>query len=103
MGKKVLALALTGALVAVGGVATAGATGARAEKVACHIDLFIQHYPTASAPGQDFGLVKCSKPFGRGVQYDTFKLMPKTSTTGTAVLRFKASGIAQQRIAQATG
>jgi hypothetical protein len=41
-------------------------------------------------PGQDFGLVECSKPFGHGVQYDTFRLMPKTSTTGTAVLRFKA-------------
>jgi hypothetical protein len=90
MRTKLFALVLASMSVFAVGVATAGARGAHTEKVACHIDLFIQHYPTASRPGQDFGLVKCSKPFGRGVQYDTFRLMPKTPTTGTAVLRFKA-------------
>ena len=90
MPTKLFALVLASVFVFAAAVATAGATGAHTQKVSCHIDLFIQHYPTASAPGQDFGLVKCSKPFGRGVQYDTFRLVPKTSTTGTAVLRFKA-------------
>jgi len=87
---KISALALASVFALAAGVATAGATGAQTEKVSCHIILFLQHRPTASAPGLDFGLVKCSKPFGRGVQYDTFKLMPKTSTSGNALLRFKA-------------
>lgn len=90
MRTKLFAVVLTSLLVSSAGVATAGATGTHAQKISCHVDLFIQHYPTASAPGQDFGLVKCSKPFGQGLQYDTFRLMPKTPTTGTAVLRFKA-------------
>ena len=90
MRTKVFALVLASVFVSAAGVGTASGRGTQTEKVSCHINLFLQHRPTASAPGLDFGLVKCSKPFGRGVQYDTFKLMPKTSTAGNAVLRFKA-------------
>ena len=90
MRTKLFPLALASVLVLAAGVATASGRGTQTEKVSCHINLFLQHRPTASAPGLDFGLVKCSKPFGRGVQYDTFKLMPKTPTNGTAVLTFKA-------------
>jgi hypothetical protein len=60
------------------------------KSVTCDMNIRIQSFPTASAPGEDFGFVDCSGPFGRGVQYDTFTLTPKTSTTGTAELRFKA-------------
>jgi hypothetical protein len=77
------------------GLVTAGGPPAAAKKkktrtVTCTIHLQTQSFPTASAPGEDFGFVDCSGPFGSGVQYDTFTLMPETATTGTAELRFKA-------------
>lgn len=62
----------------------------KTKKVTCHIMLIQQHAPSASAPGEDFGIVNCSGPFGKGVQHDTFTLMPKTQTSGNALLKFKA-------------
>ena len=58
-------------------------------KVTCHIVNFQQALPSASGPGVDFGFVNCSGPFGKGVQYDTFTLSPKTPTSGNAELKFK--------------
>jgi hypothetical protein len=77
-------------------VSAGGATGAtRATRsgsrtIKCHVEAHVQNLPTASAPGRDFSFVSCPAPFGHGLQYSTFKLMPKTKTTGEAVLDFKA-------------
>ena len=60
------------------------------KKVTCHITLFQQQAPSASGPGVDFGFSNCSGPFGKGVQYDTFTLMPTSPSSGNAVLKFKA-------------
>jgi len=82
------------AVLAVGllapGAPTAAAKKKKGRTVSCTIHLQTQSFPTASAPGEDFGFVDCSGPFGSGVQYDTFTLMPETATTGTAELKFKA-------------
>ena len=69
--------------------ATAGAL-AGAKKFKCHVEDHIQKFPTASSPGTVFSFVRCPAPLGHGIQHATFRLTPKTSTTGTAVLRFKA-------------
>jgi hypothetical protein len=90
---KAIAWAITITAVAILGPGS-GMAGAKEKKktetVKCHISLIRQSSPTASAPGEDFGFVTCSGPFGEGVQHDTFTLMPKTSSTGTATLKFKA-------------
>ena len=80
------------AIATVGAVAVgAPAAGAKKQRtVSWTIHLLTQSFPTASAPGEDFGFVDCSGPFGSGVQHDTFTLTPATATTGTAELRFKA-------------
>jgi hypothetical protein len=84
------AVVLSAVVVATSAAAPAGASGGAAKKVKCHVESHIQHFPTASAPGTDFSFVSCPAPFGRGLQYSTFRMTPKTSTTGIAVLRFKA-------------
>src|ERR1700760_4019756 len=66
------------------------ANGSQSKKLKCHVEDHIQKFPTASAPGTVFSFVRCPAPFGHGLQHATFRLTPKTSTTGTAVLRFKA-------------
>jgi hypothetical protein len=60
------------------------------DTIKCHVEDHIQSFPTASSPGKVFSFVRCPAPFGRGISNATFRLFPKTSTTGTAVLRFKA-------------
>ena len=106
--KRIL-LAVSGALIALAttlgivSLASASLTGpdgnnhfyranaARAAgEVKCHVEDHVQKFPTASAPGTVFSFVDCPAPFGHGLQHATFRLTPKTSTTGTAVLRFKA-------------
>jgi hypothetical protein len=82
-------VAIAGALLLQGGSGAAGAS-AKSKKITCHINLTILHFPTKVGPGEDFGFANCSQPLGRGVQYDTFTITPKTSTTGTAILKFKA-------------
>jgi hypothetical protein len=67
-----------------------GAKSSATNKVRCHVEDHIQKFPTASSPGTVFSFVRCPAPFGHGIQHATFRLTPKTSTTGTAVLRFKA-------------
>ena len=90
VGLGAIACAIT--LLAVAILASDAPTAAAKNKltVSCTIELRTQSFPTASAPGEDFGFVSCSGPFGSGVQHDTFTLMPETATTGTAELRFKA-------------
>lgn len=68
----------------------AGADSNGMKKVKCHIEDHIQRFPTKSSPGTVFSFVRCPAPFGHGIQHATFRLTPKTSTTGTAVLRLKA-------------
>lgn len=68
----------------------AGASGSGARNVKCHVEDHIQKFPTGSSPGTVFSFVRCPAPFGHGIQHATFRLTPKTSKTGTAVLRFKA-------------
>lgn len=89
---RAIAIAISVAAATVGLCAQAGI--AKPPKntltITCNERLLIQSFPTQSAPGEDFGTVSCSGPFGDGIQYDTFTLSPKTSTTGTAELRFKA-------------
>jgi hypothetical protein len=70
--------------------ATAGSPAGGTTKFKCHVEDHIQKFPTASAPGTVFSFVRCPAPLGHGIQHATFRLTPKTSTTGTAVLRFKA-------------
>jgi hypothetical protein len=92
--KKVGLRAIACAITIVGvGISVPGAPTAAAKKkrtVSCTFHLRTQSFPTATAPGEDFGFVDCSGPFGSGVQYDTFTLTPETATTGTAELKFKA-------------
>jgi hypothetical protein len=38
--------------------------------------------PTA-VNGEDFGMLKCPAPFGKGVQHNTGRLTPTSATTGT--------------------
>lgn len=68
----------------------AGASDSGTRKLKCHVEDHIQRFPTASAPGTVFSFVRCPAPFGHGIQHATFRLTPKSSTTGNAVLRFKA-------------
>lgn len=81
---------LAAAVISASAVAAAGASGNGAKKLRCHVEDHIQKFPTASSPGTVFSFVRCPAPFGHGIQHATFRLTPKTSTTGTAVLRFKA-------------
>jgi hypothetical protein len=68
----------------------AGAGGSGTRKITCHVESHIQTFPTASAAGTDFSFVNCPAPFDHGLQYSTFRMTPKTPTTGLAVLKFKA-------------
>ncbi|HET6869688.1 MAG TPA: hypothetical protein VFH80_27490 [Solirubrobacteraceae bacterium] len=77
------------AVIAMSGGA-AGAHGSGRKNIKCHVEDHIQKFPTASSPGTVFSFVRCPAPLGHGIQHATFRLTPKSSTTGTAVLRFKA-------------
>jgi hypothetical protein len=70
--------------------AAASANGSGTKTLECHVEDHIQKFPTASSPGTVFSFVRCPAPLGRGIQHATFRLTPKTSSTGSAVLRFKA-------------
>lgn len=88
MRNKVIACAV--AATAVCTVAAGSAIAkSKGQKVTCQLTAFILRPSTASAPGEIFGFVTCSGPFGKGVEYDTYTLSPKTSTTGTIVRKFK--------------
>jgi len=84
------AVLLSAVVISTSAAAAADASGSGTKKIKCHVESHIQSFPTASSPGTDFSFVKCPAPFGRGLQYSTFRMTPKTSTTGLAVLRFKA-------------
>ena len=93
VGLRRIACAITIVIAAVAILAPGSQTAVAKKKrktVSCTIQLQTQSFPSASAPGEDFGFVDCSGPFGNGLQYDTFTLMPATPTTGTAELKFKA-------------
>jgi hypothetical protein len=81
----VAVIAAAGAVV--GGIGTASAAK-KAKKISCTFTLTSQEPPTATS-GEDFGFVKCPKPFGKGLQYDKFTVAPATTTTGTASGPFK--------------
>jgi hypothetical protein len=89
---KVTTWAITAAAVGIAApvARTAVAAPQGAKTVHCRIHDFIQNFPSASRPGETFSLLRCSGPFGRGVQHATFTTTPKTATTGKAVLKFKA-------------
>jgi len=84
------AVLLAAVVISAFAAAAIGATGSVAKTIKCHVEDHIQNVPTASSPGTDFSFVRCSAPFGHGLQHSTFRMTPKTSTTGLAVLRFKA-------------
>jgi hypothetical protein len=88
--KRVGGVVLLAAVVIAAPAGAAGANGSGPEQLKCHVEDHIQKFPTASSPGTVFSFVRCPAPFGHGIQHATFKLTPKTSTSGTAVLRFKA-------------
>lgn len=80
-----LAIAVIGAIVAVGGTATA----ASSKKSTCNIRLVVAIPPgrTTLDPnaksGHQFGLVSCNKLFGtNGVQSDDYKVTPTSSVAG---------------------
>src|SRR4051812_35788182 len=81
---------LAAVVISASAVAVAGATGSGTHKIKCHVESHIQSFPTASSRGTDFSFVSCPAPLGHGLQYSTFRMTPKTSTTGLAVLHFKA-------------
>jgi len=87
--KTMCGVALLAAVVMSTSAAAAGANGSGTRKIKCHVEDHIQKFPTASSPGTVFSFVSCPV-LGHGIQHATFRLTPKTSTTGTAVLRFKA-------------
>lgn len=92
MGMKAIccAAALSAVVISMSDVAAVGADASATKKIKCHVEDHIQKFPTASSPGTVFSFVRCPAPLGHGLQHATFRLTPKTSTTGTAVLKFKA-------------
>lgn len=84
-----LAVLLSVAAITASAAVAAGANRGVTKKIKCHVESHIQSFPKGSSPGTDFSFVNCSAPFGRGLQYSTFRLTPKTATTGAAVLRFR--------------
>lgn len=80
------AVAATAVCTVAAGPAIAKSKG---KKVTCQSTNLVLRAATASAPGEIFGFVTCSGPFGKGVEYDTYTQSPKTSTTGTIVRKFK--------------
>lgn len=88
--KTMAGLVLFAAAVIATSAGAAAANRSGTTNIKCHVEDHIQKFPTASSPGTVFSFVRCPAPFGRGIQHATFRLTPKTSTTGTAVLRFKA-------------
>jgi hypothetical protein len=71
--------------VAVASVAHAAsshrATSAATRTSVCTLKTF-DLTPTAIR-GEDFGVLNCARPFGRGVQHNTSVLSPTSATTGT--------------------
>jgi hypothetical protein len=92
MGMKAICCAalLSAVVISTSDAAAVGADASATKKVKCHIEDHIQRFPTASSPGTVFSFVRCPAPLGHGLQHATFRLTPKTSTTGKAVLKFKA-------------
>jgi hypothetical protein len=92
MGMKTICIAglLSAVVISTSAAAATGTDVNGTKRIKCHVEDHIQKFPTASAPGTVFSFVRCPAPFGRGLQHATFRLTPKTSTSGTAVLRFKA-------------
>ena len=90
MRNKLFACIVAATAVAAIAALPAVAKPKKGKTVKCNIVNFQQHAPSASGPGDDFGFINCSGPFGKGVQYDTFTLAPKTMTSGNAELKFKA-------------
>lgn len=76
--KLIVIAASTAAVIAIVGNAAAAGT---ATTVSCSFKLTNQS-PNAKS-GADFGLVNCGKPFGSGVQYDTFKETFTSKTSGS--------------------
>jgi hypothetical protein len=73
------------ALIAV--VGSAAAAGSPTT-VSCTLKLTDQSPPTARS-GADFGFVNCGKPFGSGVQTDTFKETFASKTSGSVTGPYK--------------
>jgi hypothetical protein len=88
--KTMRGVVLLAAVVMSTSAGVAGASGNGTKRMKCHVEDHIQKFPTSASPGTVFSFVRCPAPFGHGIQHATFRLSPKTSTSGTAVLRFKA-------------
>jgi hypothetical protein len=88
--RAIATVVLSTVAISVHTAAAAGANRSGTKEIKCHVVSRIQMSPTKSSPGTSFDFVSCSAPFGRGLQYSRFRLTPKTSTTGTAVLHFIA-------------
>lgn len=86
-------VASLGALVvAVGAGGAVAKPGAKAKKVSCTDTFYNESYPSTS--GFALGVLKCSKPFGAGVQRSVFKesiVGTKVTVTG-AIKNFHDNG-----------
>lgn len=81
---------ITTALMASAALAVGSGAGASAQtvmQVTCTLGLFAQGPPNPS--GIQFGLVECPAPFGNGVHYDTYTVMPTGPGHGTVAGSFK--------------
>jgi hypothetical protein len=85
-----IAVAIAASAMLATGAGLAGAQAPAGKKITCRVQLTALRFPTATKPGVDYGMLSCPKPFGKGVQYDTFTFKPRTPTTGFATLKFKA-------------
>src|ERR671910_823202 len=83
------------ALVAVAAVVVVGSAGAdnnqRVRNISCTVKLSKQRDPGPAGPGIDFAQITCSRPFGFGAQYDTFRLFPTGNPpSGTGFMNYRA-------------
>lgn len=69
------ALGVSAALILAPGAGAVAKPGARPKAKATNFTCTQKHYNVSypKTSGFAFGLLKCSKPFGEGVQYNTFK------------------------------
>ena len=79
-------LAFTALVATLGVTAAAGAAAGPVKTVTCTVTL--NNVAPPGLAGEEFGTVTCPSVFGNGVVHDTFKVTPKSSTSGTVDGRY---------------
>jgi len=82
----ITALVSISALLA-GPIAGASAKSQKVAKLSCTLELFAQGMPNPS--GIHFGFATCPRPFGMGVQYNSYTVTPTGPGKGTVAGTFK--------------